>query len=100
MIKRENLISAVLISGTLILSGYAWYLYTHPESSGTARQQTEESLANAYIEALLKEETTVETNAGTTAETSIEESLTNESRETSFDVSSESSGVKCQALLR
>lgn len=59
MIRKEKLISAVLVSGTLILSGYAWYLYTHPESSGVARQQTEESLANAYIEELLLKEPTV-----------------------------------------
>lgn len=57
-----------------------------------SQQQTEESLANAYIESLLKE-----TTADNSVETSIEESLTDENRETSFDASSESSEGEVEA---
>lgn len=56
MAKKEKWGSAVLGLGAVLLALSAGYLYTHPEETGRKRQQTEESLAQAYLEALLEEE--------------------------------------------
>ena len=72
--------------GAVLLAGYAGYLYIHPEQSGRERQNTEESLAQAYIEALLEKETenegslvsesTFEETSEDTEELSLEEEST------------------------
>lgn len=84
--RKERIVSAVLGLGAVLLAGYAGYLYIHPEQSGRERQNTEESLAQAYIEALLEKETenegslvsesTFEETSEDTEELSLEEEST------------------------
>ena len=47
-------------SAAVVLAGYSCYLYQNPESSGVKRQNTEESIALAYIDALVSSEKTME----------------------------------------
>lgn len=58
MAKKDKIVSAVLGAGAICLAGYAGYLYMNPESEGVNRQNTEESLAQAYIQSLLLEKET------------------------------------------
>lgn len=60
MARKNRLLSAILGLAAVALAGYSGYLYQNPESSGVKRQNTEESIAQAYIEALLSSEETVE----------------------------------------
>ena len=47
-------------SAAVVLAGYSCYLYQNPESSGVKRQNTEESISLAYIDALVSSEKTME----------------------------------------
>ena len=60
MAGKKRLLSAILGSAAVVLAGYSCYLYQNPESSGVKRQKTEESIALAYIDALVSSEKTME----------------------------------------
>lgn len=60
MAGKNRLLSAILGSAAVVLAGYSCYLYQNPESSGVKRQKTEESIALAYIDALVSSEKTME----------------------------------------
>ncbi len=64
MAKKEKIVATVLGAGAMCLAGYSWYLYVNPESEGANRQNIEESLAQAYIRALLFENETGTTIPG------------------------------------
>lgn len=80
--RKKRIVSTVLGLGAVLLAGYAGYLYIHPEQSGRERQNTEESLAQAYIEALLEKETE---NEGSLVSESTFEETSEETEELSLE---------------
>ena len=85
MAKKDKMISAVLGVGAVFLAGYAGYRYCNPEASGVERQNVEESLAQAYIEALLQDEMQMTTQIDTEADGE------NFERDSTVDLSEEAS---------
>ena len=59
----------ITIIAAVALLGAAVWLYFNPESKGVKRQETEESLAAAYVEALLREDSQANTSDQSDRET-------------------------------
>ena len=54
--KKNDAVSAILGAAAVCLVGCSGFLYAHPEQDGIKRQNTEESMAQAYLDCLLARE--------------------------------------------